>query len=195
MARRANVGDLHVGDTVIVKAEERVTLTSRWDPEYEITRARPPVYTIRHQRTGKVRTLHREKLKLVDPNITWDDFRTRPKRTRAKPQGPALPVILPPINTSLVHDPNPLDPPISAPLQDPSDTLSVAPSTQTTHTHRHHHPSTVQAQNDPSTSMDVGFRLPVSPQAHEAMDMLTSRKRRTVHTPQSPNHHNNNLVN
>ena len=53
LARRANAGAINIGDTVVVKAEERLTLTSRWDPQYEVTRVRGPVLWLQQQNTGK----------------------------------------------------------------------------------------------------------------------------------------------
>ena len=38
---------VEVGDFVIVKAEERVTLTSRWDSQWEVTRISDPVLWLR----------------------------------------------------------------------------------------------------------------------------------------------------
>ena len=79
--RRANVStSLQVGDTVTVKAEERLTNTSRWDPQWEVYRIRGTTHWLRHQITGREKKLHREKLHLVDPNIVWDELPTRPKR-------------------------------------------------------------------------------------------------------------------
>ena len=88
LAKRANTDSLRVGDSVIVKAEHRTTFTSRWDPKYIIIAARPPTYTVQNQQTGKVKTLHREKLTLVDPNIIWDELPERPKRNFQPDMGP-----------------------------------------------------------------------------------------------------------
>ena len=78
---KANVKtSLVPGSTVIVKAEEHVTNTARWDPEYEVIRVQGTTHWLRHQRTGRVRKLHREKLTEVDPNIAWDEIPTRPRR-------------------------------------------------------------------------------------------------------------------
>jgi hypothetical protein len=71
---------LTVGDSVTVKAEERTTNTSRWDPEYEVIRVWGTTHWIRHQVTGRERKLHREKLTLVDPGIEWDQIPPRPRR-------------------------------------------------------------------------------------------------------------------
>jgi transposase InsO family protein len=79
--RKANVAtSLDVGDSVVIKAEERLTNTTRWDPHWEVFRVRGPTHWVRNQRTGQTKTLHREKLTLVDPSITWDEIPPRPKR-------------------------------------------------------------------------------------------------------------------
>ena len=78
LQRRANAKDIHVGDTVVVKAEERLTFTSRWDVQYEVYRVRGSTLWIKHQSTGKTQIVHREKCRLVDPNINWDDIKPRP---------------------------------------------------------------------------------------------------------------------
>ena len=57
LARRANASTLSVGDSVMVKAEERMTLTSQHDPFWEVYRVRGPVTYIRHQQTGKTKVL------------------------------------------------------------------------------------------------------------------------------------------
>ena len=45
LAKRADAKDIHIGDTVLLKAEERLTLTSRWDPQWEVVRG--PVLWLR----------------------------------------------------------------------------------------------------------------------------------------------------
>ena len=82
LQQRANANDIKVGNTVVVKAEERLTFTSRWDVQYEVYRVRGTTLWIKHQTTGKTRKVHREKCRLVDPNISWDEVRPRPLRTR-----------------------------------------------------------------------------------------------------------------
>ena len=78
---RANVAtSLQVGDSVTIKAEERLTNTSRWDPQWEVFRVRGTTHWVRHQPTGRERKLHREKLTLVDPAIVWDELPPRPRR-------------------------------------------------------------------------------------------------------------------
>ena len=36
LAKRADAKYIHVDDTVLLKAEERLTLTSRWDPQWGV---------------------------------------------------------------------------------------------------------------------------------------------------------------
>ena len=90
LARRANASPLSVGDSVMVKAEERMTFTSRHDPFWEVYRVRGPVTYIRHQQTGKTKVLNREKLTLVDPNIQWDKIRVRPIRNPRQSSVPTV---------------------------------------------------------------------------------------------------------
>lgn len=60
LQQRANANDIKVGDTVIVKAEERLTFTSRWDVQYEVYRVRGTTLWIKHQTTGKTRSSSRK---------------------------------------------------------------------------------------------------------------------------------------
>ena len=55
LANRADARDIHVGDTVLLKAEERLTLTSRWDPQWGVVPVRGPVLWLRQQQSGKQR--------------------------------------------------------------------------------------------------------------------------------------------
>ena len=87
---KANAGIIEVGDTVMVAANEPLTLTAKWDPEYEVTRVVGTTCWVRHQTTGKQLKVHREKLRLVDPDASWDDVRERPRRQRVR-----APVVLP----------------------------------------------------------------------------------------------------
>lgn len=87
LAARANANaSLEVGDTVVVKAEAPLTHAAQWDPQYEVYRVEGTTHFIRHQISGKERRVHREKLRLVDPNIVWDAIPERPRRQRATKQ-------------------------------------------------------------------------------------------------------------
>ena len=89
LAKKANACEIAVGDSIIVKAEERLTLTSRWDPHWEVTRVRGPVLWIRQQQSGRTRVVNREKVKLVDPTVSWDESRPRPLRVQRRHKAPA----------------------------------------------------------------------------------------------------------
>ena len=83
LAKKANAGDLKEGDYVILRANEPVSLTAKWDYVYLVTRVNGLAITITHIETGKSQMVHREKLKIVDPQITWDEVHPRPRRVRA----------------------------------------------------------------------------------------------------------------
>ena len=80
LARKANAGLIEVGDTVIVAANEPVTLSAKWDHQFVVTRCVGTTYWISHQISGKSLKVHREKLRLVDPETVWDDVHERPRR-------------------------------------------------------------------------------------------------------------------
>ena len=47
---------------------------------------RGPVIFVRQQQTGKHKVLHREKVKVVDPTIMWDECNPRPLRSQYIPR-------------------------------------------------------------------------------------------------------------
>ena len=77
---RANAKQIKKGDFVIVIAEERLTFTTRWDPLWLVTRVRGTTLWLHQTQTGKTRRVHREKVRLADPSLAWDEVRPRPKR-------------------------------------------------------------------------------------------------------------------
>jgi hypothetical protein len=85
LARQANMGQVNPGDTVILKANEPLTLTSSWDPQWTVTKVRGKVVWINHAQTGKQKVVNVNKVKLVDPNIVWDSVNPRPIRNPHKP--------------------------------------------------------------------------------------------------------------
>ena len=94
LAKRANTQDLKVGDTVVIKANEPLSLTSKWDPQWTITRVKGKVISVSHQQSGRRKTLNINKVKLVDPNIAWDEVNPRPirnPRLGARQPNPAPP--------------------------------------------------------------------------------------------------------
>ena len=57
-----------------LRPKNALHLLARWDPQWEVTRVRGPVVWIRQQQTGKNKVLNQEKVRLVDPEITWEDI-------------------------------------------------------------------------------------------------------------------------
>ena len=83
LAAQANAKELKVGDTVMLKAEpDRLPLTGRWDPKFEVIRVMDLICEIREQSTGKTKIVNRERVYLVDPNMAWEGIAPRPKRKR-----------------------------------------------------------------------------------------------------------------
>jgi transposase InsO family protein len=77
---RARAGIIIVGDTAIVKVNNRVPLTTRWDPRYQVVRVSDTTIYLRHQRSGKTRRVHRSQVHLVDPYLQWDEVPDRPRQ-------------------------------------------------------------------------------------------------------------------
>lgn len=84
LAKKANAQDLAIGDTVVVAANEPLTLTAKWDHQYEVIRIQGTTHWIRNQTNAKVIKVHRDKLRLVDPEAAWDEVPVRERRTRAQ---------------------------------------------------------------------------------------------------------------
>ena len=80
LAKQANQGTINVGDTVVVKAQEPLSLTTKWDPQWTVTAVNNKVVTLIHQQSSKKKILNANKVRVVDPNIVWDDMNPRPIR-------------------------------------------------------------------------------------------------------------------
>ena len=80
LARKANARKISPGDSVFIKSEARVTLTSRWDPHWTVTRVRGSVISLHHKQTGKTKVLNAEKCRIVNPEQNWDSCNPRPIR-------------------------------------------------------------------------------------------------------------------
>ena len=80
LAKKAQSNNIDVGDSVVIRAQEPMTLTSKWDPHWQVTQVRGKVVWLRHQQTGRQKILNRDKVQIVDPDIAWDDVRPRPIR-------------------------------------------------------------------------------------------------------------------
>ena len=82
---KANATDVKVGSHVVYKAPEssRLPFTSKWDPKWLVTRVRGPVIWITQQETGKQRTVNRDKVIIVDPEMSWEQVNPRPIRKTA----------------------------------------------------------------------------------------------------------------
>ena len=77
---RANAGEVRINDRVMVWAETAGTHTTRWDHGYRVVRVRGNTVWVTHITKGGRRVLHRSKVKVVDPNLVWDEIAERPSR-------------------------------------------------------------------------------------------------------------------
>ena len=60
LAKKANDGSLDPGDMVVLLAPEPLTLTSKWDHQWQVTRV--SVF-LRHPQSGQDKRVHRSKVK------------------------------------------------------------------------------------------------------------------------------------
>ena len=79
LQRKANTKELTPGDQVLVRAQRVTPLTAKWDHGFSVVRVRGKVVTVLHHPSGKVSHHNRNKIKLVDPQITWEGIRARPR--------------------------------------------------------------------------------------------------------------------
>lgn len=78
---RANVNpSLAVGSHVVLKAEERLTNTARWDPGFIVTRVEGTTHWVTNPQTGVNKRVHREKVRLVTANESLRNMIPRPRR-------------------------------------------------------------------------------------------------------------------
>ena len=79
---KATATEITVGSQFVCKVPEssRLPFTSKWDPKWLVTRVRGPVIWITQQDTGKRKTVNRDKVILVDPEMSWDEINKRPIR-------------------------------------------------------------------------------------------------------------------
>ena len=80
LRRQAREDIILQGDSVVVKADDRMPFTCRWDPHWQVYRVNKRAVWIRHQQTGRARVVNREKVRLADPTVSWDDHNARPIR-------------------------------------------------------------------------------------------------------------------
>ena len=91
LKKRSNAGQIKVGDRVVLKAQEALTLTAKWDFGYIVTRVRGHVLSLLHPSTGYRTQVHRDKVRLISPDIAWDKVRPRPRRQQKKRSGQLAP--------------------------------------------------------------------------------------------------------
>ena len=84
VGQMANVAK--VTDIVVMKAEGKTSLSSRWDPHNQIDGIRGHVGFVRQQQTGRENVIHREKVKLTNSTISWYECNPRHLRSKYRPR-------------------------------------------------------------------------------------------------------------
>ncbi len=79
LQRKANAEKLVPGDQVLLRGQKLSKLTALWDHHYIITHVFCKVITLLHVPTGKTLKVNRNKVRLVDPQICWQNVRMRPR--------------------------------------------------------------------------------------------------------------------
>ena len=92
LTARANTTELQPGDHVVLKVGNREGLTSRWDPQWMVTRTNGPATYIYQLQTGLDKVVNRDKLLRVNPDIVWDEVNPRPRRAPRHRRVGAIPL-------------------------------------------------------------------------------------------------------
>jgi transposase InsO family protein len=79
---KASAGIITVGDHVLLRANEPLSLTARWDYGYIVTKINGLSVDLMHPESGATMRVHRDKIVLTDPDIAWDEVSPRPRRQR-----------------------------------------------------------------------------------------------------------------
>jgi len=80
--QKANAGEVSVGDHVILRANEPLTLTAKWDYGYVVTKVNGLNVDLLHPESGATLRVHREKVVVTDPDMAWGEVNPRPRRSR-----------------------------------------------------------------------------------------------------------------
>ena len=80
--KKANAKIIQVGDHVILKANEPLSLTAKWDYGYIVTRTNGLTVDLIHPESGATLRVNREKVVLTNPDMAWEEVAPRPRRRR-----------------------------------------------------------------------------------------------------------------
>ena len=61
--KKANAGLIELGDIVVLLAPEPLTFTSKWDPQWQVTRVSGTTVFLRQQQSGQTKKVHLSKVK------------------------------------------------------------------------------------------------------------------------------------
>ena len=81
---KANARTITVGDHVLLRANEPLSLTAKWDYGYVVTKVNGLTVDLLHPESGATMRVHREKVVLTDPDMPWEELNPRPRRQRQR---------------------------------------------------------------------------------------------------------------
>ena len=79
---KAHNKDISVGDSVVLCVDDRITFASRWDPHWKVAKVFGKVLVIVHDKSHKRKSVSREKVRLINPHVNWDEINERITRTQ-----------------------------------------------------------------------------------------------------------------
>jgi hypothetical protein len=82
LQEKAKAKAISVGDHVLLKANEPLSLTAKWDYGYVVTKVNGLTLDLLHPESGATMRVHREKVVLTDPDVAWEEVSPRPRRKR-----------------------------------------------------------------------------------------------------------------
>jgi hypothetical protein len=100
----------------MIKGYARVPLTNKWDHHFIVTHVRGKVVTVTHVPTGRTSKWNRNKVKLVDPYLSWEGIGDRPRAQRPSVQNNAVPLQVP-APVEIPAEPLPQIPPQPVPVE------------------------------------------------------------------------------
>ena len=80
LKRKAHNKIVSIGDPVMLCADDRITFASRWDPHWTVAKIFGKALVIVHDKSHKSKTVSREKVRLGNPHVNWDNVNMRTHR-------------------------------------------------------------------------------------------------------------------
>ena len=191
LAKQANAKNVHVGDTVVLLAPERLTFTSAWDHQWQVTRVSGLTCHLRNQVDGRTKIIHRDHIKIVDPHLAWDSLPPRPKRTRHRPVWDKPDPVLNKADKPLSEDNPNLENILDCDVTDPNDPVLHNP----TDSDLTRPPNTFEPHTfDPSLQLNTSLDSDTSDKLSINLDTSTNDDATVLYNPSNLNQTNSDQL-